>query len=131
MPPKIAVPKRKQGQLTASHKRAPKQEREIAAAMGGKVTLGSGNLEVKGDVRVPRVARIECKTTMNQSFSITRDIVRKIQTAAMGAGELPAVVVEFLDKKGRPVSSIAIVPTWVLSLIADFANPAIDNTKDL
>lgn len=128
MPPKIAVPKRKQGQLTASHKRAPKQEREIAAATGGKVTLGSGNLDVKGDIRVARVARIECKTTMNQSFPITREIVRKIQTAAIGAGELPAVIVEFLDRKGRPVSSIAVVPTWVLELIADFANPTIDKS---
>lgn len=121
---KLATPKRNQGQITPSHQRSRVQEKELAKKLGGSVTLGSGNLEVKGDIRVAKVARIECKTTMNKSFSVTREMVRKIQTAAMGAGELPAIVVEFLDKKGKPVSSVAVVPTWVLDLIADFAQSA-------
>lgn len=121
--PKIAIPKRKTGQLTPAHNRSRHQEKELAKKLGGRVTLGSGNKDVKGDIRVARVARIECKTTVHSSFSVTREMVRKIQTAAMGAGELPAIIVEFIDKKGKPLSSVAVTPIWVLDLIADFANP--------
>lgn len=123
MPPKLNVPKSRAGQLTPSHHRARKQEKELAVKIGGRVTAGSGNLDVKGDIRVKSIARIECKTTKHKSFPVTLEMVRKIQTAALGAGEVPAMVVEFIDAKGKPINSVAVVPIWALeTLIANSAN---------
>ena len=110
----IPVPKRKRelgGSL--AHVRSRHQERQLAARMA-RVTRGSGNKHERGDVRVERVMRLECKTTTKKSFSITRDMLTAINTAAFGSGEVPAIVVEFLNENGKPVGEVAVVPTWVL-----------------
>jgi hypothetical protein len=118
----LSKPKRLLGVRTVAHHRSPVQEREIAARLGGKTTPASGALDVKGDVRIKSVARIECKTTANKSFSVTREMVTKIEEAALGAGEVPALVIEFLSQTGTPESSVAVVPVWVLDAIANPAN---------
>ena len=100
--------------LTPSHKRAPKQEAAAAKRLGGRVTPASGSRDVKGDVRVRSLLRLECKTTKNQSFSVTREMVRKIEEAALSAGEMPAIIVEFNDGSGNPICEVAVVPTYVL-----------------
>lgn len=105
--------------LTASHRRAPRQEASLAKRVQGAVTPASGARDVKGDVRVRRVVRIEAKTTKNQSFSVTREMVRKIEEAAASGAEMPAIIVEFNDGFGKPVCEVAIVPTYVLDWIAD------------
>lgn len=78
---------------------------------------GSGSGSEKGDARLDGVARIECKTTQSKSFSVTREMVDKIATAAAGAGEVPVIEVEFLDARGCPESSIIIMPTWALQTL--------------
>jgi Holliday junction resolvase len=103
----------------SSHTRSPRQEREIAKRVGGAVTRGSGSGNEKGDVRVYRVCRIEAKTTKNKSFSVTREMVGKIENAAMCNGELPALVIEF-NEEGRKVCEVAVVPMWCLELITQF-----------
>ena len=106
--------------LSNSHRRSKKQESSLAKTLGGRVTAGSGNKDVKGDVRVKGVARIEAKTTLNKSFSVTRDMIDKIETAAVGAGEVPALIVEFHDGFGKSLQSVAIIPMWALeSLLAN------------
>lgn len=105
-----------------AHFRAPDQEREIALRIGGTTTPASGALDIKGDVRIKSVARIECKTTANKSFSVTREMVRKIEEAALGSGEVPALVVEFISPTGCPELSVAVVPIWVLDSLANLAN---------
>jgi hypothetical protein len=105
--------------LSNSHKRAPKQEKSLALRLRGLTTAASGSREVKGDVRVRRVLRLEAKTTKNKSFSVTLEMVRKIEEAAAGGAELPAIVVEFHDGFGRPIAEVAVVPTYVLDEIAD------------
>ncbi len=123
MPPKLNTPKARAGQLTPSHHRARKQEKELAVKLGGRTTPGSGNLDMKGDIRIKNIARIECKTTKHKSFPVTLEMIRKIQTAAMSAGEVPAMVIEFIDTKGKPINSVAVVPVWALeNLIANSAN---------
>jgi Holliday junction resolvase len=117
----LSKPKRLLGVRTVAHHRSPKQERELAQRLGGKTTPASGALDIKGDVRIKSVARLECKTTANKSFSVTREMVRKIEEAALGAGEVPALVIEFLSQTGTPESSVAVVPVWVLDSLA---NPA-------
>lgn len=105
--------------LSASHRRAPKQEQSLARRVKGLVTPASGSRDVKGDVRVRRVLRLEAKTTKNASFSVTREMVRKIEEAAASGAELPAIVVEFHDGHGRALCEVAVVPTYVLDWIAE------------
>ena len=97
-----------------SHIRAKKQEREIAKRMRGRLTPNSGAREVKGDVRIHGVCRIECKTTKHKSFSVTLDMIRKIEEAAISGGEMPAIVVEFNNGAGKKVAEVAIIPTYAL-----------------
>ncbi len=106
--------KRYDGKPSASHRRAPKQERELAQRIGGRITVASGSKAEKGDVRLKRVVRIEAKTTKNKSFSVTLDMIRKIEDAALGADEVPIIVVEFNDGNGKKVCEVAVVPTYVL-----------------
>lgn len=94
-----------------SHTRAKEQEREIAA----RLVPRSGAGDVKGDVRVKNVLRIECKTTKNKSFSVTLDMLRKIEDAAVSAGEMPALIIEFNDGQGNKIGDVAVVPSYVLN----------------
>lgn len=105
--------------LTKSHRRAPKQEQSLAARLKGAVTPASGAGLIKGDVRVRRILRLEAKTTKNKSFSVTLDMIRKIEAAATSGAELPAMVIEFIDDNGRPIAEVAVVPTYVLDEIAE------------
>lgn len=109
----------KAGRLTASHRRSPKQERSLAARVKGDRTAASGAKDVKGDVRRRRVVRIEAKTTKHASFSVTLEMVRKIEEAAAGGAELPVIVVEFLGPGGKPIAELAVVPSYVLDEIGD------------
>jgi len=109
----LKKPKRLKTFQTKSHVRAPKQESETAKKIGGRVVRGSGCGYEKGDARLEGVMRIECKTTSKKSFSVTREILKKIEDAAMGAGEIPVLEVEFTEN-GKPVGSVCIVPSWTL-----------------
>lgn len=103
----------KSGRQTDSHIRAPKQEKEWATRLpGGETVPGSGAGWMKGDVS-SRVFRLECKTTGKQSFSVTREMIEKIEEAALAHGQVPALIVEFNDD-GKKVMEVAIVPTWVI-----------------
>lgn len=103
---------------SAAHRRSSKQEQALAKRGKGKVTPGSGNGQHKGDVmQFHGILRIEAKCTAAKSFSITREMIRKIEDAALPNGELPAIVVEFIDKDGKPSHEIAVVPTYVLDSI--------------
>ena len=97
-----------------AQERSPKQEKELAKKLGGRVPRGSGSGNEKGDVRVKGIARIEAKTTEKKSFSVTQKMLDKIEDAALPNGEVPAFVVEFIDSKGNPKRSVAVVPMWVL-----------------
>lgn len=98
-----------------SYRRAKKQEKELALRGGGRAVPGSGNGLQKGDVsKFCGVYRVEAKTTKNNSFSVTREMVRKIEDAALPHGELPAIIIEFNDGQGRAEMEVAVVPVWAL-----------------
>lgn len=110
----------RKGNLTKSHFRAPKQEAAIAKRIGGRTTAASGSKDEKGDVRLKKVARIECKTTKHKSFSVTMDMIDKIELEASLAGELPIIVIEFIDgETGKPLKEVAVCPTYVLDTLKD------------
>lgn len=102
---------------TASHRRAPKQEKELARRIEGRTTKASGSKEEKGDVRKPGVLRIEAKTTKYKSFSITIEMVEKIEQAALTCDELPCLVIEFNDGKGKRLKEVCVVPSYILDMI--------------
>lgn len=106
---------------TRSHKRSKQQEKALASRVGGRITPGSGNGSIKGDVRCRGVLRIEAKTTKHKSFSVTLDMIRKIEDAALPSDEMPILVIEFIDEDGRPIKEVAVVPTYVLDLLKETA----------
>lgn len=99
---------------TASHRRARKQEKELASRIGGRTTAASGSRDEKGDARKKGVLRLEAKTTKNKSFSVTLEMVTKIEDAALASGEMPCIVVEFNDGRGKKLKEVAVVPVYVL-----------------
>jgi hypothetical protein len=113
----MKLPKRLKGKQSPSHARSPRQEKEIAKRIGGRVTRGSGCGNEKGDVRVKGVVRLEAKTTMAKSFSVTLEMIGKIEDAAVCSGELPVLVVEFLNPEGKPVASATVMPSWALDIL--------------
>lgn len=113
----LALPKRLRGIKGASHARAPKQEREAAKRLGGTLIKGSGSGDTKGDLRVKGILRLETKCTQRGSFSVTREMVRKIEDAALSSGELPAIEIEFLDAKGKVVQRVAVLPSISLDML--------------
>lgn len=111
----MRVPKRIAGKEYVAQRRSLQQEKELAKRAGGKVVRGSGRGNEKGDVRVKGVVRIEAKTTSKSSFSITSEMIQKIELASVCSGECPAIVVEFLNAAGKPIHEVAVVPMWVLN----------------
>ncbi len=90
--------------ITSSHIRSKKQEKES----------GSGSGRMKGDVRKNKIIRIECKTTSKDYFRVTKEMLRKIEDAALPFDEAPCLIVEFNDGNGNKVGEVAIFPTYIL-----------------
>lgn len=107
----MKVPKRLQGVKKKAHARSPKQETELAKRTGGNKVKGSGCGFAKGDVRLKNKVLIEAKCTEKKSFSVTREMVDKIEDAACGQGELPVIEIEFLGDRPK---KLCVVPSWVL-----------------
>ena len=105
------------GPAHPSYYRAAAHEAETAKRFGGRLTPGSGSKSEKGDVRIKGLARIENKTTQNKSFSITRDMIRKIEDAGMPCGEVPIIVVEFNDGAGGKLMEVAVMPMYALDIL--------------
>jgi hypothetical protein len=108
-----------------AYKHSPKQEKRIAKQVGGYRTPGSGSKKQKGDVRIKGLLRVECKATSRKSFSVTREMLIKIEDAVGATGELPILQVEFLDAKGKIDGSFAVVATSIIEKLIDYAR---DNT---
>lgn len=108
--PALARLERNAKQSKAYHA-SPKLEKKMAKRVGGYRTAGSGSKREKGDVRVRGVTRIEHKATSKQSFRVTLEILEKIELAARGCDEIPILVIDFLDDRGRSVQKeIAVLP---------------------
>lgn len=98
--------------MAATH--SLRQERKLAKRLNGRVTPGSGNQFTKGDVQLKKVMRIECKATEKKSFRVTKEMIDKIEEAAMSSGELPAIEINLVNERGRVTHSVCVVPTWAL-----------------
>jgi hypothetical protein len=98
--------------------RAPKMERELAKASGGRLVPRSGAGPKKGDVeKAFGVFRVEAKTTTKKSFSVTKQMYYKLEESSTPHGEIPAIVIEFINELGLHEMSLAIVPAYALEAI--------------
>lgn len=104
----------KKSRLYKAQTRSIGQEKEIAGRVSGRVVRGSGCGKEKADVRKRGVVRIECKTTQRKSFSVTMDMIDKIEEIAASSGEVPVIVVEFIDGNGNPLKEVCVVPSIYL-----------------
>jgi len=100
--------------LSPSHRRAPKQEKMLSERFKGRRVPGSGSGHQKGDVQIKGVARIEAKTTKAKSFSVTRKMIHKITEAGMLHDEVPVLVIEFVDERGKPEQEVVVMPMYAL-----------------
>ena len=114
----------RKGKQSKAYHASPKLEKKLAAKVGGYRTAGSGNKREKGDVRKRGIARIEHKATQAGSFRVTAEMLEKLELAARGCDEMPIMVVEFLDDRGRSFQrELAILPlSDLLELIDDRAS---------
>lgn len=81
-----------------SRRKSQKQERDIATAIGGRVTPGSGAFwHRKGDVS-DEVFLIEAKMTDKASFSIKKEIWEKIRNEALLSDKVPVLMVRIQDR---------------------------------
>ena len=115
----MRVPKRIAGKPAQAQRRSLVQEKELAKRFGGKTTRGSGRGSEKGDVRVHKLVRIEAKTTSKESFQLKKTIFNQLEVAATSSGEVPALVVEFLNQYGKPTHELAVIPMWALNSLLD------------
>lgn len=113
----MKVPKRLQGVKKKAHARSPKQEKNLAEKLGGRTVKGSGSGFAKGDVRLKGTVLIEAKCTEKKSFSVTRQMLDKLEDAATGAGEAPVMVIEFLEPGNMPPRELVLMPRYALDLL--------------
>jgi hypothetical protein len=107
----------KKDKTSVAYRNAPKHEKKIAKQFSGRVTARSGAGNMKGDVIVDGVLRIECKNTQKKSFSVTLDMINKIDNATAANGALPVIIVEFIDERGKKIKDVAIVPVWAIDAL--------------
>lgn len=115
----VRLPKRMLGQH-ASVKRSKVQEAETAKRIGGAVTRASGaGAFEKGDVRVKGLVRVEAKTTKRASYSVTPELIEKIEAQALQAGELPAALIE-IGNEGN-AKACYVMPVWAVEMLLEAA----------
>ena len=102
--------------ISASHIHAPKQERRLASDLGGSLTLGSGSGCIKGDVRITGVARIEAKSTQHKSYSLKRELVDRMEHAAIQSGEVPIFQIDFLTGENID-KQLVVMPMWAMEIL--------------
>jgi hypothetical protein len=110
----------RKGKQSKAYHASPKLEKKTAKRLGGYVTTGSGNKREKGDIRKRGVTRIEHKATQANSFRVTKEMLQKIELAAVGCDEVPILVVDFLDERGNSTGEeIACIPFRELVALID------------
>ena len=72
---------------------------------------------MKGDVRIPQVARIENKCTTKDSFRITKEMLDKLINNTVGYDELPIIQVDFIDHRGDIREQVAVMPMKLMEIL--------------
>ena len=90
------------------------QEHRVAKKLGGRRQKGSGALPGhKGDVKTVELLT-ECKRTEKGSIRITRRWLEKISVEADYYGKVPALAIEFSDKRTFDCLPEKMTRDWVM-----------------
>lgn len=87
-----------------------KSEKRIAKSVGGRETIGSGNLEFqKGDsyftakpCEIEINFMLESKATIHNSISLKKEWLDKVRLEARTKGMTPGLTLSFVDEHGNP-----------------------------
>lgn len=101
-----------------------KSERRIAKEVGGRETIGSGNLEFqKGDsyftakpAEIEINFMLESKATIHQSISLKKAWLDKVYLDARNKNMTPGLTLSFVDESGNPqdlTSEYVVIPMSV------------------
>lgn len=118
--PVIRMPKRLGGKTeNANQRKGRAHEAQSVKLHGGRAVRGSGAGREKGDVRRVGVARIECKTTKNRSFSVTRELIEKVEASiSIGSSEIPFMEIRVDDQSADP-KTCYVFPSWAGPMIVE------------
>lgn len=104
--------------LAPAYKRSRGQERDTAKSLkGGRLIPASGAKFRKADVEVVNLARVECKATGAKSFSVTREMIRKVEDAGLMSNQIPYLEIEFVDNKGKTQESACVISRHALTIL--------------
>lgn len=93
-----------------------KSEKRVAKKIQGRQHAGSGNMVgYKGDITKDSFL-LECKSTVHESFQLTREILAKITAEASMQGKLPALTISFITGNGKAKE----YGDWVCIPLKDF-----------
>lgn len=129
MGPTIRTPKRLGGSTTnANQRKGRAHEAASVKALGGalkerkasvRAVRGSGAGREKGDVRGVGVFRLECKTTQNKSYSLTRAMIDKVEASVpAGSSEIPFMEIRVDDQSADP-KTCYVFPAWAGPMIVE------------
>lgn len=93
------------------------QEERAARDIGGRPQPGSGSLaQYKGDARTPWKMRCECKFTRTTTFTLTLEMLRKIQKEAAECLEQWFLQIEFAGQVGFGSKLAVLDPGIVMEM---------------
>lgn len=109
----IPLPKRLGGGTrNANAQKGRAHEAKSLKVLGGRAVRGSGSGREKGDVRRVGVFRLENKTTQRRSFSVTRDLIEKVEASVpAGSSEIPFMEIRVDDQSVDPKTAL-VFPHW-------------------
>jgi hypothetical protein len=118
--PVIRTPKRLGGSTAnANQRKGRAHEAASVKTLGGRAVRGSGAGREKGDVRRVNVYRLECKTTKNRSYSLTREMIEKVEASVpAGSSEIPFMEIRVDDQSAMPKTCF-VFPAWAGPLIVE------------
>lgn len=81
--------------MNPNKKKSQIQEKNLTKRTNGRLTLNSGATSVfdKADVDTSSF-KIECKTTDKKSFSLKKDILKKVEKEAIFRNKMPLMEIE-------------------------------------
>lgn len=95
-------------------RRFERQESDLAAMLGGRTTIGSGNKGMKGDAHVSNEhgqrVMAEAKSTEGLSISLKLAWLEKLVREALQAGMRPMLTLRFTAAKIQAAQDWAMVP---------------------
>lgn len=109
-----------QGQT--GHGRA--SEKRVIAGLGARPMPASGAMDSAKSDAVLRDFRLELKSTTNKTMALEQGWLTKISDEARAHGQVPALILSFVDGDGRPVmrhdAEWACVPlSWFKEVVGE------------